>query len=211
MTRHAAALGSSRRPVVVPEQDTVFRLAQLVLLMDVAATFHPDGVHLERLGAYDFIAANPLLMASNDDDPDRFALLMAGFDDRALSYASPAQRFATRRERLQHDLAVLLAYHLASATVRGHVLYRPTDSGHQMAGRFTAIYARSYATAARIVITRLRRVSDTRLRDSVTGWTQVHTGAGGRIDLADLFAEPEEDGIVDDALDGSHSPNGDQP
>lgn len=180
-----------RPPVAVPEDDTVFRLAQLVLLLHVASQFHPDGVELERLGAYDFIAANPLLMASNDDDPDRFDLLMAGFDDRALSYASAAQRFATRRERLKHDLALLLAYDLATAAVRGSVLYRLTDAGVGMAMRFTAMYARSYRTAATIVVRRLRTVRPRPLRERVDEWTRQPSGPA-RIDLADLFVEPEE-------------------
>ncbi|GAB3946954.1 hypothetical protein [Micromonospora vulcania] len=185
-----------RSPVAVPEDDTVFRLAQLVLLLHVVAEFHPDGVELERLGAYDFIAANPLLMASSDDDPDRFELLMAGFDDRALSYASAAQRFATRRERLKHDLALLLAYDLATTSVRGLVLYRLTDLGVDMAMRFTAMYARSYTTAATIVVRRLRKIRPGPLRERVTEWTRQPSGPHC-IDLADLFVEPEELDEVD--------------
>ncbi|MFF5291912.1 hypothetical protein [Paractinoplanes globisporus] len=197
MTAPSASVDAKNRsPVAVPENDTVFRLAQLVLLLHVAAQFHPDGVELERLGAYDFIAANPLLMASSDDDPDRFELIMAGFDDRALSYASPAQRFATRRERLKHDLALLLAYGLATAVApRGHVLYRPTEAGVVMATRFTAMYARSYTTAATIVVRRLKRVRPGPLRERVTEWTRQSSGPQ-QIDLADLFVEPSE---LDDA------------
>jgi hypothetical protein len=201
MTAGMAAADSKRAPVVVPEQDTVFRLAQLILLMTVAAKSHPEGTHLERLAAYDFIAANPLLMASADDDPDRLALLIAGFDDRALSYASPAQRFATRRERLQHDLALLVAYGLATTSVHGQVRYRLTETGHDLASRFTAMYARSYTAAARIVISRLRRVSDARLRDNMTEWTSVTTDAHGRVDLAVLFADPDEDDFREDPFD----------
>lgn len=192
----------SHSPVIVPEHDTIFRLAQLVLLFDAAAQFHPDGVPLERLGVYDFIAANPLLMASTEDDPDRFDLLMAGFDDRALSYASPAQRFATRRERLQHDLALLLAYDLATTAVRGHVLYRLTPAGHELASRFTAMYARSYTLAANIVVKRLRKVSDSRLRESITDWTRLPTSPAG-IDLADLFTEPTGSEADDDIFGSS--------
>lgn len=198
-THHHAAPHS---PVVIPEHDTIFRLAQLVLLLDAAARFHPDGMPLERLGVYDFIAANPLLMASSEDDPDRFELLMAGFDDRALSYASPAQRFATRRERLQHDLTLLLAYDLASAAVRGHVQYRLTPTGHELAAQFTAMYAHSYTIAANIVVNRLRKVSDSRLRESITDWTRLRRHPAG-IDLADLFTEPTGPHGDDDALGSS--------
>ncbi|WP_238162203.1 ABC-three component system middle component 2 [Micromonospora endolithica] len=186
----------------MPEHDTVFRLAQLVLLLDAAAQFHPDGVPLERLGVYDFIAANPLLMASAEDDPDRLELLMAGFDDRALSYASPAQRFATRRERLQHDLALLLAYDLATTAVRGHVLYRLTSAGHELTSRFTAMYAHSYTLAANIVMNRLRKVSDSRLRECITDWTRLPISPTG-IDLADLFTEPTGQEADDDTVGSS--------
>lgn len=185
-----------RSPVIVPEDDPVFRLAQLVILLHVAAQYHPDGVELERLGAYDFLAANPLLMASSDEDPDRLELLMAGFDDRALSYASPSQRFATRRERLQHDLALLLAYGLGATTVRGYVLYRLTDFGNDMASQFTAIYAGSYATAANIVVKRLRKASGKKLREHIAKWTLL-SARSTRFDLADLFVEPIDNEATD--------------
>jgi hypothetical protein len=201
-SKASAAHFEHHPPVVVPEHDTVFRLAQLVLLLNATVQFHPEGVAIERLGAYDFIAANPLLMASADDDPDRFELLMAGFDDRALSYASSAQRFTTRRERLQHDLALLLAYGLATTAVRGQVLYRLTALGHQLASRFTAIYARSYTTAANIVVKRLRKVSDKRLRENVSEWTRLPPDHIA-INLADLFVEPNS--LAED-LDPSGSP-----
>ncbi|MEV0327444.1 ABC-three component system middle component 2 [Micromonospora echinospora] len=189
-------------PVVVPEHDTVFRLAQLALLLDAAVPFHPDGVPLERLGVYDFLAANPLLMASGKDDPDRLELLLAGFDDRALSYASPAQRFATRRERLQHDLALLLAYDLVTTAVRGHVLYRLTAAGRELTSRFTAMYAHAYTLAASIVMKRLRKVSDSRLRESIADWTRLPMSPSG-IDLADLFTEPTGHVTEDDTLGNS--------
>src|SRR5689334_8305088 len=97
-------------PVVVPEDDVVFRLAQLLLLLSSLGQERRPGIALERLGYYDFLVANPLLVVTSEKDPDRIRLLMAGFDGRALSYASPAHRFTTRRERLQHDLALLVAY-----------------------------------------------------------------------------------------------------
>jgi hypothetical protein len=180
----------------------VFRLAQLALLMSVATNFHSEGVHRERLGAYDFMAANPLLVATTDDDPDRLTLLMAGFNDHALSYASAAQRFATRRERLQQDLALLVSYGLVDvAAARGQIVYQLTDLGHRIAQSFTAMYARAYRTAAVIVIERLRRLSDTRLQRQLAVWTQTSPSRRGPIDLADLFIQPLDEGFEDDTHD----------
>ena len=133
-------------PVIVPEDDVVFRLAQLLLLLASLSRLGKPAISMERLGCYDFLVANLLLMLTDEQDVDRKRLLLAGFDNRALSYASPAHRFTTRRERLQHDLALLVAYGLAKITVDRGVLYVVTQSGLHLADRFTAVYARSYGS-----------------------------------------------------------------
>jgi len=173
-------------PVVVPEDDVVFRLAQLVLLLASLQRLRQPGISLERLGCYDFLVANPLLVITDENDADRNRLLMAGFDGRALSYASPAHRFTTRRERLQHDLALLVAYGLVAPSVDKSVLYMVTPSGLDLAGKFTAVYARSYRLSAGILIRRLSRLSDTRLREAVRTWTTVVRNAP-RPEVLDLL------------------------
>lgn len=160
-------------PVVVPEDDVTFRLAQLLLLLASLQHLKQPGVSLERLGCYDFLAANPLLVLTDENDADRKRLLTAGFDGRALSYASPAHRFTTRRERLQHDLARLVAYGLVAPTVEKGVLYAVTPKGLDIAGRFTAVYTRSYRQSAEVLIRRLSRLTDKRLRDAVRTWTTI--------------------------------------
>jgi hypothetical protein len=164
---------SDTSPVVVPEDDVIFRLAQLLLLLASLPRLRQPGISLERLGCYDFLVANPLLVITDEDDADRKRLLMAGFDGRALNYASPAHRFTTRRERLQHDLALLVSYGLVAPTVDKGVLYTVTHSGLDLAGRFTAVYARSYRLSADILVRRLSRLSDKRLREAVHTWTTV--------------------------------------
>jgi hypothetical protein len=155
-----------RHPLVVlPEDDPVFRLAQLILFMDSVLGVYPDGTDVERLAVFSFLAAHPLLLAREESDPDRMHLLMAGFDDRGLSYTSVAHRYVTHRTRVPQDLALLVAYGLVAASAPGRVAYRLTNTGRATAGQFTAVYARSYATAARIVVARLRRMSDRGLRD----------------------------------------------
>jgi hypothetical protein len=162
-----------RRPLVVPEDDDVFRLAQLLLLLNSLNRNGLVGGTLERLSYYDFLVANPLLVLTNDDDPDRISLLMAGFDDRALMYASPSQRFTTRRERLQYDLARLVAYGLVEPTVNRGVVYVITSEGEDLADKFTAIYSRSYSASADILVRRLARLSDKRLRENARDWITI--------------------------------------
>lgn len=211
---HSTAMTSpGRPPVVVPEDDVIFRLAQLLLLL---ATLDDQGIHgvtLERLGNYDFLTANPLLMLTDEDDPDRTRLLLAGFDGRALSYASPSHRFTGRRERLQHDLALLVAYGLAAPAVDRGVLYAVTSSGKELADRFTATYARAYRTSADIVVRRLARASDKRLREDLQKWITISSvstrpEAADLLDIVDLTRNAESAQYVDGGsqdLDGLRS------
>ncbi|WAM19503.1 ABC-three component system middle component 2 [Rhodococcus sp. JS3073] len=171
-SEHPSTASPVRPPVALPEDDVVFRLAQLLLLLGSLAEQGSPDVTIERLSYYDFLVANPLLVVA-EDDPDRMPLLMAGFDSRALHYASPTHRFTTRRERLQHDLALLVSYGLAVSTVDKAVRYSVTPSGRELASRFTAIYARAYRTSAEILIRRLDKMSDKRLREQARTWTTL--------------------------------------
>jgi hypothetical protein len=203
-TPHASVATSEPSPVVVPEDDVIFRLAQLLLLLASLERLGQPGISLERLGSYDFLVANPLLVLTDEKDADRRRLMMAGFDGRALSYASPAHRFTTRRERLQHDLALLVAYGLVAPTVDKSVLYAITRDGRELADRFTAVYARSYRLSAELLVRRLSRMSDKRLREAVSTWTTVardtpRPEALDLLDAVDLLhdhdtAEPMEEG-----------------
>lgn len=162
-----------RAAVTTPEDHVVFRLGQLLLLLSTLRTVDAVGTHLERLGYYDFFSANPHLLISTED-PERGRLLMAGFDPAALSYASPGQRFSSRRERLQHDLALLVSYGLAGVgRAPGRVTYGITDKGQHVADQFTALYARAYMRSAQTVIARLRRLSDSRLREQARKWLRA--------------------------------------
>ncbi|WP_431969598.1 ABC-three component system middle component 2 [Nocardia sp. bgisy134] len=194
---HVLAEDTCPTPVVVPEDDVVFRLAQLLLLLASLQHLRQPGISLERLGCYDFLVANPLLVLTDENDADRKRLLLAGFDGRALSYASPAHRFTTRRERLQHDLALLIAYGLVAPTVDKHVLYLVTPAGEDLAGRFTAVYARSYRLSADLLIRKLARLSDKRLREAVRAWTTVEANgprpeALNLLDAVDLMHDRRE-------------------
>ncbi|WP_433607736.1 hypothetical protein ACQP2P_33605 [Dactylosporangium sp. CA-139114] len=149
-----------------PDEFAVFRRARLLLVLLAAG----EPLDAERLGAYEFLAGQPLLVARAEDDPDRTALRLAGFDDRTVAYASPAQRYVTAQLGLGKDLAALVAQGLVAVTAAGRVTYRLTEEGATMAGRFTAMYAQSYITAVRIVIRRLRRLSGRKLRENLRQW-----------------------------------------
>ena len=145
----------------------VFRCARLLLLLDLIRQDSPEGVDAERIGVYDFLDAHPLLLAREEDDPDRMTLLTAGFDDRALGYASAGQRLVTAQQHLARDLAVLVRSGLVTMAAGGRIRYRLTDEGRAAAAHLTATYARSYTTAAAIVVRRLKRLSGRRMRETL--------------------------------------------
>ena len=150
-----------------PDDVTAFRCARLMLLLDLVHDDLPDGIDAERIALYDFFAAHPLLLARDQDDPDRLSLRLAGFDDRALGYASAGQRLATALQRISGDLTALTSAGLVGMAAAGRVRYRLTPEGRSAAAALTASYAVAYRTAAGIVVRRLRRLSGRRLREAV--------------------------------------------
>jgi hypothetical protein len=168
---HPSSISDLSAPVPgVPEDRQVFRLAQLALLLQVAEDNRAPVRTVDRLGIYDFLAANPFVVTAGDerrDEEDRLALRLAGFTDGQLSYASTGQRFASRRRRLQHDLSLLLAYGLTVIESDGYVL---TSLGRAVAEGLTSVYADAYREAAQVVLRRLGRLTDRRLAENVEKW-----------------------------------------
>lgn len=170
---------------VAPEEHVLFRLAQLVLLLRVIGGPDRPGVGLERLGYYDFFAANPFLVIPADNAEERAQLHLAGFDERQLSYASTGPRFANRRRRLQHDVALLVAYDLGRLGSAGWVL---TARGAAVADQLTALYAQQYMTAAEVVVRHLSRLSDAALAAQAGQWLR---SPGLLLDLYGAAADDE--------------------
>lgn len=166
-----------------PERLRQFRLARLLVLLDVAAHQTPlKPIDIERLAFYDFFAANPFLIFE-EEDAERRDIILAGFNANSLSYNSSAQRFTNRRARLQHDLTLLIAYALVEAeTVQSRVAYRVTDRGSRLANQLRALYAVGYRESASIVIRRLNKLSDKRLREEARRWLRAE---GFLIDIYD--------------------------
>jgi hypothetical protein len=162
-----------------PDDHAMLRHARLLLLLTVTEETAPEGVDAERLGLYDFLAVHPLLLARHEDDPDRLALRLAGFDERAVAYASPAQRFVSAQLGLPRDLAALIGQGLVSVTAGGRIRYRTTAEGKRVASQFTAMYAQTYITAARVVVRRTRRLSGRKLRENLREWLTIGPGQPG--------------------------------
>jgi nitroreductase len=155
-----------------PDDVTEFRLGQLLLLLGVAHRAELQ-LNLERLGTYDFLAANPFLVI-DEGEPDYRRLLLAGFSAKPLTYASSSHRFLTRRERLQHDLALLVAYGMVQVIVaNGERRYLLTDLGLDASQEFGAIYAQAYLDAASLVLRRVGRMSDQALRRQLESWLKT--------------------------------------
>jgi hypothetical protein len=162
--------GAPSRP---PEDHPMFRWAQLLLLVSASDLVHSDGTAMERLVHYDFFSSNPYLVV-DQSDPARGDLALAGFHSEPLSYASSGQRFATRRERIEFDLAALVARGLvAVAVVGGRVMYRSTEAGRHVRGAFTAMYADDYSRSASLIVCRLSKLSDSALAERARDWLQA--------------------------------------
>jgi hypothetical protein len=173
-----------------PEDFDLFRLGRLLLLLsavDQSKQHRP--LDIERLGFYDFFAANPFLVFQDDDRAKR-ELELAGFDSRSLSYQSSGHRFVTRRARMQHDLSRLVAYGLVGAgAVGGRLAFDLTDQGRDTANAFTALYARAYRRSAEIVVAKLNPLSDRRLHEQASEWLEAKSFL---IDLYDVDLETPE-------------------
>ena len=128
---------------------------------------------MERISLYDFFADNPFLIFGRDTDEHQ-TLVLAGFDSRNLSYQSSAQRFSSRRERLQHDLATLVAYGLTSATTEARrVVYALTDAGRDHAAALRSLYAQAYRSSAALVGRVLNKLSDRALQEQTRNWLRA--------------------------------------
>lgn len=179
-------LGTERTAWEGPEERTVFRVAQLCLLLSAAEESNAKLTNLDRLAYFDFFAANPFVVLDGEsvekDSRDRLTLRLSGFSDRQLNYGAVGHRFVTRRKRVQHDLAFLVARGL------GQILpdrYAITESGVKFASSLTTVYADAYRTAATIVFKRLGSLSETRLR------AKAEKLLGAPWLLIDFFADVE--------------------
>ncbi|RFA06684.1 hypothetical protein B7R21_18980 [Subtercola boreus] len=155
---------------VNPEELGVFRCARMLVLFAVAKRDGRRLASVDRLAFYDFFADSPWVVVSGErriDIADARALKVAGFSQTQLSYASTGPRFASRRQRVQFDLAQLVAYGLVSSE---GAEYEITELGQDREQRMYSSYADAYRVSAGIVLRRLSSLSLTRLQTSVEEW-----------------------------------------
>jgi hypothetical protein len=171
-----------------PEEDAVFRVAQLLVLFQVAAESGLPALDIDRTGYFDFFAAHPLLLVDPDSREER-VLRTAGFRARTMAYHSSSQRFTNRRARLQHDLAIAVARRLVRpGPAEGRVAYSLTELGNDIAAEMTSFYADAYRQSASIVVGRLRKLSETALR------TLAYDRLGASHFMIDIYSDASGDG-----------------
>jgi hypothetical protein len=154
----------------IPEDDDTFRRARMLLLLSVAKGTGRNVGSMDRLGYYEFFADSPYIIIEGNkprDLADRAALEVAGFSRVQLAYASSGARFMSRRRRLQHDLAQLIAYGLVELTGAG---YGITAAGQAISDDLSSVYADAYKQSAEIVLRRLSAKSNAALERSVEDW-----------------------------------------
>jgi hypothetical protein len=184
---------------LVPEESLQFRLGQLTLLLGMARATDRNILTIDRLAYFDFLAANPYLMLDGEDArtlEDRHRVRGMGFSPRQLSYNAVGQRFVSRRERLKHDLALLIAYGIATLTPSGYDL---TPRGVELEEQMNTVYAHSYRESAAIVFRRLGKATEPKLKKMMQDWL------GESWLLLDLLADvvdPETRGRPVDRTDG---------
>lgn len=171
-------------PSVAPETHTQFRLAQLAILLDEVSPENERGLDLERLGYYEFFAANPFAVFALEDKLERAQLHYAAFDERQLTYASTGSRFANRRQRLQHDVALAVSYGVAEVRPTGFGI---THIGHELAAGLLSLYAGQFRASVRLIHARFRKLSDAQLTRSARVWLREPSL------VLDLFGSPELD------------------
>lgn len=153
-----------------PEEHTTLRVAQLAILLSEIAPVNGRTIDIERLGYYDFFAANPFAIFEPKDHLAIARLHRASFDERQLSYASTGSRFANRRRRLQHDVAILVAYNLAERRDGGYGL---TERGTDFVDALVSLYADQYRASVQVVHERLRKLKDSKLAEAARDWLKT--------------------------------------
>lgn len=164
----AAPLTARLRPDDVQE----FRFAQLLLLLAEAGRSRVD-LDLHRLAVTDFACTNPMLILDPDDVPYR-TLRLAGFTDHPITHAAPGQRYVTRRERLVRDLTRLVSYGLVRAHASsGRRVFHTSERGTVFADALASVYADAYRASARMMLPRIKRLSDAALQRELSQWLRA--------------------------------------
>lgn len=172
------------------EDDLVFNSARLLLLFEELSKQSDKGIDIEKLTYYDFFAANPFVILSDDDSSARLDFELEGFVPNKLDYSSAAQRYSSKRESMKHYLAVLLCRGLICVTNEdAKIQFKVTEKGLSVVGQIHTMYSLAYRKSVRYVIKRLKDYSDTRLWESSRKWLEAKAF---QIDLYDMTGQQNE-------------------
>ena len=168
-----------------PEDVTLFNSARLLTLFDELENLGIEGgIDLERLSYYDFFAANPFLIITEDDSL-WLDLEIAGFETHTVGYISSSQRYRTKRSRLKQYLSLLLSKNLIEVSnVDGKILYRITPTGIKTANKIRSMYAIAFRKSVKCVIKKLKGYSDKKLWEESSKWLEARSF---QVDLYDMF------------------------
>jgi len=154
------------------ESVPAFRMAQILLVL-VGAQAQESKLDLERLSVIEFLSANPFLVL-DVDSPASNQLRLQGFGRHSITYASPSQRFVSRRERVTSDIAQLVAFGLVRLTVHGgQRIFTVTELGQQSADRLCSVYADAYRLSVATVAPLVMKLSSPKMREHLETWLRV--------------------------------------
>lgn len=154
------------------ESVPAFRMAQILLVL-VGAQAQESKLDLERLSVIEFLAANPFLVLDTDS-PASNQLRLQGLGRHSITYASPSQRFVSRRERIISDIAQLVAFGLVRLTVHeGRRVFTVTELGQRSAESLCSVYADAYRLSVATVAPLVMKLSPPKMREHLETWLRV--------------------------------------
>lgn len=186
-TEKETRVGTSLRAESVP----AFRMAQLLLVLTAAAE-QAHKLDIERLSVIEFLAANPFLVLPEGSKTSN-ELRIRGFGKASISYASPGQRFVSRRARIASDTAQLVAFGLASVSAHeGRRVLCATPAGVKAAVKLCSVYADAYRFSTSAVLPIVMKLSPKQMRERLKGWLRADPI------FFDLFDSPTVDELDDE-------------
>jgi len=154
------------------ESVPAFRMAQIILVLD-GAQAQERKLDIERLSVIEFLSANPFLVL-DEDSLTANQLRLQGFGRHSIAYASPSQRFVSRRERVTSDIAQLVAFGLVRLTVHeGQRVFTITELGQLSANKLCSVYADAYRLSVATVAPLVMKLSASKMRESLEKWLRV--------------------------------------
>lgn len=173
------------------ESVPAFRMAQIILVL-VGTQAQERKLDMERLSVIEFLSANPFLVLDTDS-PAAKQLRLQGFGRHSITYASPSQRFVSRRARVTSDIAQLVAFGLVRLTVHeGQRVFTVTELGQRSADSLCSVYADAYRLSVATVVPIVMKLSLPKMREGLETWLRVDPVLFDLIDsptIAELEAE----------------------